>query len=187
MKNQDLFIENEFYHVYNRAVGIEKLFFSDENRRYFLLKLGEYLLPFSELHAYCLLDNHFHLLIRVNENVEDKKLTNAFRSWFISYTKALNKQKGRNGGLFTRPFKRKHINKESYYSAVIRYIHHNPRKHGIMYDFTNYQWSSYQAIISTKPTKLSRDFVLNWFENRDEFVKFHDIENEVERTFQLED
>jgi len=177
MKNQDSFIENEFYHVYNRTIGNEWLFYSNENRLFFLTKLGEYLLPFVELHAYCLLDNHFHLLIRVNQGVEDEKLTNAFRSWFISYTKALNKQRNRNGGLFTRPFKRKRIDKEGYYSQVIRYIHHNPVKHKLTADYSTYNWSSYPAILSDKPTKLQRDCVLEWFGGKKAFEEFHVIEN----------
>lgn len=59
----------KFYHIYNRAVGSDVLFKSDDNYLYFLKKYGEYLGKYVETYAYCLLNNHFHLLIRVNDDL----------------------------------------------------------------------------------------------------------------------
>lgn len=176
-KNQDNFEQGQFYHIYNRAVGSEKLFLSDGNRLYFLQKLSQHLLPVLELHAYCLLDNHFHLLVRTRTGVQSAQVSNAFRSYFIGYTKALNKQLNRNGGLFTRPFKRKQIDSEAYYSQLIRYIHHNPIKHQVWPNYKTYKWSSYPSLVSDKPTSLSRDYILEWFGGLDEFKRFHDLDN----------
>lgn len=54
-----------YYHLFNRAVGNEKLFQTDENYRYFLTKMKQHILPVADLFAYSLLPNHFHLLIRI--------------------------------------------------------------------------------------------------------------------------
>lgn len=186
-KNQDNFEQGQFYHVYNRAVGSEKLFLSDENRLYFLQKLSRHLLPVLEFHAYCLLENHFHLLIRVKRDFHNAEVSNAFRSFFIGYTKAINKQLNRNGGLFTRPFKRKQIDTDTYYSQLIRYIHHNPVKHQAWPNYKTYKWNSYPSLVSDKPTRLSRSYVLEWFGGLNEFRCFHELDNwELPDTVTLE-
>ncbi|MGB0432333.1 MAG: transposase, partial [Bacteroidia bacterium] len=92
---------------------------------------------------------------------------------FTAYSKAINAQEKRMGSLFMRPFKRRIIDSESYYSEVMRYIHHNPVKHGLMNDFANYPWSSYNALISMNSSFLNREYVFNWFGNVDNFVDFH--------------
>ena len=58
-------IPGEFYHLFNHAVGSEKLFRSEENNGYFLSKMKQHILPVADLFAYSLLPNHFHLLVRV--------------------------------------------------------------------------------------------------------------------------
>jgi len=64
------------YHVYNRGVNGDKLFHYAENYRYFLQKLAEYIGEYVDMYAYCLLGNHFHLLLKV-KNTEI--ITTAFR------------------------------------------------------------------------------------------------------------
>lgn len=60
-------IAGEFYHVYNRGNNKQPIFFKDENYLFFLKKMREQLLPCSDIVAYCLTPNHFHLLIQANE------------------------------------------------------------------------------------------------------------------------
>ncbi|MBL7066456.1 MAG: hypothetical protein ISS29_01165 [Candidatus Marinimicrobia bacterium] len=62
-----IFIENQFYHVYNRANGEDKLFYTDANYLYFLAKLNSYISTFVEIYAYCLIPNHFHLPVKVKD------------------------------------------------------------------------------------------------------------------------
>ena len=62
-----LFIENQFYHVYNRANGDDQLFYTDANYFYFLEKLYSYVSAFVEIYTYCLIPNHFHLLVKVKD------------------------------------------------------------------------------------------------------------------------
>ncbi len=55
-----------FYHIYNHSNGKDNLFLSEDNYKYFLEKFKEYIAPFSETYAYCLMPNHFHFLIKLN-------------------------------------------------------------------------------------------------------------------------
>ena len=58
------------YHIYNHANGSENLFRTDENYRYFLQKYGEYIYPIAETYAYCLMSNHFHLMVQIRSEEE---------------------------------------------------------------------------------------------------------------------
>jgi hypothetical protein len=56
---------------------------------------------------------------------------------------------------------------------VIAYIHQNPQKHKFVQDFREWKWSSYDALLSDRPTKLQRETVLEWFGGQDEYLKLH--------------
>ena len=114
-----------FYHVYNRGNNGEKIFFNEENYRYFLRKFGIYLTPYIEVYAYCLLPNHFHFLIKTKRKDEmeepfmqiqtGRKLlldytqiaSEIFRRFFLSYAKSIKLQEGRTGSLFEKNFNSK--------------------------------------------------------------------------------
>ena len=66
-------IPNQSYHIFNHANGFENIFTEDENYRFFLDKYKQYITPIAETYAYCLLPNHFHLVVRVRrkEVIED--------------------------------------------------------------------------------------------------------------------
>jgi len=57
--------------------------------------------------------------------------------------------------------------------ALITYIHRNPQKHGLVTDFRDWTWSSFGAILSSKPTKVQRDEVLAWYNGRSQFADAH--------------
>jgi hypothetical protein len=75
--------------------------------------------------------------------------------------------------LFERPFHRKQINDPEYLMQVILYIHHNPVHHGFCEAPEDYPWSSYQTCLSDKKTRLKREQVMEWFDNRDNFSYLH--------------
>ena len=106
-----------------------------------------------------------------------KKLTpieKAFKDFFISYAKGINKALGRTGSLFQSKFKKKEITDNAYFKGIIQYIHANPIKAGLCNAYTDYKYSSYNAIINSGETKLKRQDVLEWFGNREEFIKVHE-------------
>lgn len=182
------FEEGSFYHVYNHAVGTEKLFYTQENYRYFLQKLDEHLGDYIDVYAYCLLGNHFHLLIYVKPIVQlsltiqtevarfdtlNDCIVQKFSSFFKGYAQAINHQQGRMGALFCKKFRRIAVTNEMYFTRLIYYIHTNPVKHQITTDFTTYFWSSYGRILNDKPSKLKKQAVLDWFYGKDKFITAH--------------
>lgn len=209
-----IFEEERFYHVYSRSNNGESIFSNDENYRYFLQQFDKYLSNFLTVYAYCLLNNHVHFLVKIKEinkneifaervntlvkeferekkvdkNVVNEAVSGQFRNFFISYAMSFNKQEGRTGNLFHRPFKRILIDNDSYFSTSIAYIHCNPNKHKIG-DFESYKWSSYQRILHPAQTKLAKKEVIDWFGDVESYKKFHkDYSDDLlDRDFWLEE
>ncbi|MFQ5421043.1 MAG: transposase, partial [Anaerolineae bacterium] len=96
-----------------------------------------------------------------------------FSNWFNAYTRAFNPRYKRTGALFERPFGRKPVTSARYFYNLITYIHQNPQKHGLINDFREWPYSSHDAMLSTKPTRLGRTAVLDWFGGVDGFVEAH--------------
>ncbi|HAS47640.1 MAG TPA: hypothetical protein DCS93_44595 [Microscillaceae bacterium] len=189
MQNYLLPLETgKVYHIYNRGINGSNIFFEERNYGYFLEKYAQYVGDWVDTFAYCLLKNHFHLLIRVKDlpdtdqesthlkglHSSNNFLSKHFSDLFNAYTKAINKARQRTGGLFETPFKRILVKDEAYFSRLIGYIHHNPQKHGFVNDYRDYTHSSYHSHLSLRNTKLSRDEVLGWFGNRAAYADFHD-------------
>ncbi|MDP4685567.1 MAG: hypothetical protein NWS53_01665 [Salibacteraceae bacterium] len=182
-------LPDQYYHIYNRANGNEKLFLHDENYAFFLRQYKIYISSFSKTTAYCLMPNHFHFLIQINDEELLKStfpkfgtlekyeqanlLSKRFSNLFSSYTQAFNKQQGRKGSLFIKNFKKKHIDDSSYFTRLIQYIHLNPVDAGIVSLAENWKYSSYAAIIGSKKTQVERTQVLEWFDGLDNFKDIH--------------
>ncbi|MTE26434.1 transposase [Winogradskyella ouciana] len=162
-------IKDSYYHIYNCGNNKEDIFIEERNYAYFLSLLKKHILPVAELLSYCLLKNHFHLLVKTKSNVEDKFISQAFSNCFNAYTKAINKAYGRTGSLFQDRFSRIKITDEEYLKSLIIYINNNAVHHGFTQDVSSYKYSSYQALVSDKPTLLSRTFIINLFENTENF------------------
>lgn len=162
---------DRFYHIYNRGINGANIFFNDKNKSFFLKRLDEHLKNYISVYAYCLMDNHFHIIIKVNDNAEI--VTQSFSNLFNSYAKAFNKQENRTGSLFEKHFKRIKLSDEIYLKNLIIYIHINPNHH-LNLDYTKYRFSSYQSIISEKETRLQRTEVLALFGGIENFIFSHD-------------
>ena len=162
MKNSDLYIGGEYYHIYNRAVGSERLFYSPENYMFFLRKSRQYLSESFDFLCYCLMPNHFHFLVRAKDTDNHN---HQLRRFFISYSMALNKFRNRMGSLFMKPYKKKHVESDEYLTRLIFYIHLNPVHHGFTQSFESYKWSSYRSIVGKEKNTLDLeiDHVINWF------------------------
>jgi len=176
----------ETYHVYNKAVGNEQLFKTDDDYQYFLEKLSRFILKIADIYVYCLIPNHFHLLIKIKEPNEiaalakidednySNYLSRTFSNFFNSYSKSYNKKHNRHGRLFTQPFKRIIVENEDYFVVLINYIHRNPLHHGLVKQFSEWKYSSYQTYLSDKTTKIDRDKVLNYFNSAADFIEYHE-------------
>ncbi len=174
----------KFYHVWNRGNNRENLFYTPANYEYFLRMYADYLEPVAETYSFCLLPNHFHLLIRTRSTIvvspmgeTTKKISNpvsqAFQRFFTAYSQAINIQQHRTGSLFQKPFKRLEITSTQQLANLVQYIHTNPQKHGIIDDFRQCPWSSYDRIIRNRPSKLKKEEVLQWFGNPENYLNYH--------------
>jgi len=165
-----------YYHIYNRGINGTNIFENDGNKVYFLKQLSKYLSEKVSIFAYCLMNNHFHLVIRLN--CEEKETTQAFSNLFNSYAKAFNKQTNRTGSLFEKHFKRIKLRDEHYLKQLIVYVHMNP-KHHFNLDFRNFKFSSFQTYLSDKQTRIERIDVLNLFGDLENFIFCHNRKNEI--------
>lgn len=177
-------IEGRYYHIFNRGNNRDALFYDVENYQYFIDKFRHYLDDFVEVYAYCLMKTHFHFLIKIknhppannSENAKPKLLTpveKAFRDFFISYAKSINKKYHRTGSLFQYKFKRKEIDNDFYLKNIIRYIHLNPVVAGLCNRPEEYEHSSYNKILSMDASWIKVDEIIELFGNLGQFKQFN--------------
>lgn len=182
-----------FYHIFNRGINSCDVFLNDDNKLFFLKKAKEYLLPVAEVYVYCLMTNHFHFIIRIKDGFSEESLpklnktglhsekslpSKQIAKLMSSYTQAFNKYHNRHGSLFERPFKRKKIDSEEYLMKSIIYVHRNVLE--LNENMEDYHYSSYKSIIANKETTLCKNEVLNIFENINNFIFLHKIDNDYE-------
>jgi len=167
------FEPGEFYHIYNSAVGNEALFSSTDNYLFFLDRYHFYTRNILSVYTFCLLSNHFHFLIKVHDSVDDEEVSEQLRKFFISYAKAYNREQKRRGTLFNKHLKRVAVESDEQLLWTLYYIHRNPVHHFITTDYQGYPWSSFQIMLSEKPTKLQRSKVLDLFSGKENFIMFH--------------
>jgi REP element-mobilizing transposase RayT len=175
--------QDRYYHIYNRGNNNDTLFYEDENYDYFIKKYRFYLDKYVDTLCYCLMKTHFHFLIKVKDiepNISDinpksnlTPLEKAFKDFFISYAKSINKKYHRTGSLFQYKFKRKEITDNFYLKNIIRYIHYNPVVSGYCLDPEYYAYSSYQFHLRNDNTWLASDLVIDIFGDINEFKNFH--------------
>jgi putative transposase len=174
-----------YYHIYNRGINREIIFPEDQYYRKFLDMFEKYIPQVADTLAYCLLPTHFHFLVFIKEYPVGVS-SNQFSNIFNAYAQWFNRKKHRNGGLFQSPFKRKRINNQQYLKQVIYYIHRNPMHHNYIEDPTYYAYSSYNSTISDEPTLIQREFILELFESKGNFIEYHQQQFDVERSLLLE-
>lgn len=149
-----------WYHVMNRGASYRPIFDHDTHRLFFLDLLSQISTMFRvEIHGYCLMNNHYHLLIHTPHG----DLQRAMRHLNGVYTQRYNRLKNTDGPLFRGRYKAILIEPDAYLLNVSRYIHLNPVAAGLTSSAEAYQWSSYRAYIRTDPTPqwLQVNFVLN--------------------------
>ena len=169
--------------MYNHANGSDVLFREPVNYRFFLEKYRKYLYDVVDTYAYCLMGNHFHLMIRVKDlktskvfenlgGLKDdlevgekvsKVISQRVSNLFNSYTKAFNKKYRRMGSLFAPNVRRKIIDNDKYFSDFLVYIHQNPVMHGFVDNISDWKYSSYYEITNKSTANVDIESVMNWF------------------------
>ena len=149
----------------NRGAGRRAIFGSDHHRVLFLELLGDIAEMFKvEIHGYCLMDNHYHLLIKT----PDGNLSRAMRHLNGIYTQRHNRSAQVDGPLFRGRYKAILIDADAYLLNVSRYIHSSPVEAGMVKKAERYVWSSYRAFIGqdTSPRWLTRADTLSMIGQR---------------------
>jgi putative transposase len=209
-----IYVEDGYYHIYNRGVEKRVIFKDEQDYKVFLNYLKEYLSKPSEksemlkicftlqgqtfkgiervpknyfekieLVAYCLMPNHFHLLIRQNDTDSIKEF---MRSLTTRYSMYFNKKYNRNGSLFQGRYRGILITDEPYLLHLSRYIHLNPVE--FTDDLTS-AYSSYADYLGLRHTRwIKPDIILDQFNNKVgiEFKKINNYKDFVEK-YQQED
>jgi REP element-mobilizing transposase RayT len=157
--------DGALYHVTSRGNERKAIFKDDFDRRLFLDSLAQVNLRFHWLcHAYCLMDNHYHLVVET----PDANLSKGMRQLNGVYTQAFNRRHRRVGHLFQGRFKGILVQKESHFLEVCRYVVLNPVGAGMVRHPREWVWSSYRATAGqgAMPGCLTVDEVLGQFGRR---------------------
>jgi REP element-mobilizing transposase RayT len=134
------------YHVTSRGDRQEAIFEDDQDRKAFLNVLGEVILRFRwRCHAYCLMGNHYHLMIETPEG----NLTKGMRQLNGVFTQWSNRRHKRTGHVFQGRYKAILVDRDSYFLELARYIVLNPVRAAMVKHPKQWQWSSYGATSGT--------------------------------------
>jgi len=167
------------YHVILKGLDGRNIFLDDSDRSVFIEKLNKARETGGfELFAYCLMDNHVHLLIK-----EGEELGTSIKRMTVGYVQLHNNKYGRTGHLFQNRFSSEAVEDEQYLMRVIRYIHRNPLKAGMIARLEEYPWSSYDKIIQGyqgNSTVLDSEIIKDYFPTVADFVRFLEEENQDE-------
>ncbi len=181
--------ESNIYHVMARGNERKSLFIDDEDRQRFVDTMRRLIEKTAndkkekkfKIYAYCLMDNHVHLLI----NQEEDTVSRIMKRIGTSYAYYFNKKYARIGHLFQDRFRSEPVEDDGYLLAAVRYIHNNPVKAGLTADACQYKWSSYSEYIDEDKTKrfVDTETVLGIFSDnrlkaKELFEKFSQEKNE---------
>ena len=194
---------NSSYHIFNHANGFENIFTEDENYRFFIEKYQQYILPIAETYAYCLLPNHFHLVVRirrrevleevfrnfkstnfskvqnfgkveVTDNMIEYYISKQFANLFSCYTQSFNKVNKRRGSLFLKNFRREPIENKAYFLNAVIYTHRNPVHHAFCDRYTDWSYTSFCEIKERNSQIIEVDKLLRMFGGRESFIDLHE-------------
>lgn len=190
-RQQRLRSNSGYYHIMLRGNERKNIFYNDEDKQRFMEILFE---KKQEdrfyIHAFCLMDNHIHLML--SEGSED--IAKVMKRITVSYVYYFNKKYKRVGHLFQDRFKSEVVEQDSYVLSLARYIHQNPVKACMVEKADAYKWSSYNSYLNKNNyyrKMLDADIILGLFaEDREEavreFIKFMNEESQ-ERFIDLQD
>ena len=185
------FVENEFYHIYNRGVD-KRSIFSDKNdlERFFQSmqefnviepigsiyensfnkeKIGQKTHPLVKFIAYCLNPNHFHFILT---QVEDRGIEKFMHKLGTGYTKYFNEKNSRSGALFQGRFKANHINSNEYLLHASVYVNLNYKVHRLQKSKNIYRSSWDEYLNSDLGGICSKEMILGQFKSEKRYVDF---------------
>lgn len=158
------------YHVMNRGLERKQTFGDAAEYKRFLLLLQDAAQRWRiEVYAYCMMANHYHVALQTPHG----NLSRVMRHLDGVYTQWFNARRGRDGPLFRGRYKSILIDADRYLIRVVRYIHRNPVRAGVVSEASSYPWSSHRAYIAPEaPVWLCKGRILPPFEDVSAFERF---------------
>ncbi|HET6421230.1 MAG TPA: transposase, partial [Geobacteraceae bacterium] len=163
-RKQRLHIPGGFYHAILRGNAGDPVFFDDEDRYRFYILLQEGVERYGHrIHAFCLMTNHIHLVVQV----ADVPLSKIMQNVSFRYTRWINWRQKRTGHLFQGRHKAFLIDRDEYLQQLVRYVHLNPVRVGLVREPEEYRWSSHRAYLGNELLPwLTADFTLDQFSGK---------------------
>ena len=182
-KHLRAFSNSKVYHIIIKGIDDNDIFYDTQDKKIFLERLMSTKKEYDfKVYAYCLMSNHVHLVIEV----EDEVLSTAVQSLTIRYVSYFNKKYDRRGPFVQNRFKSKNVEDQRYFIEVCRYVHRNPEKAGIEKTF-NYKWSSYHEYIG-KEKIIDKKVLLYYFNNDlNEFIKYTNKSDDIRELLEMGD
>lgn len=158
------------YHVMNRGLERRPVFIAESDHQRFLALLDDLAIRWQvRIFAYCCMTNHYHLAIQTPRG----NISRVMRHLDGLYTQGFNRAVGRDGPLFRGRYKAILVEAEAYLTQIVRYIHLNPVKSGVVTRPEMYPWSSHVLYRAPKaPGWLARDEILARFDSPNAFERF---------------
>lgn len=161
---------NCFYHIYNRGVNKETIFFTERNYHFFLYKLSLFFRDKAIVLAYCLMPNHYHLLVQIKTA---DFLQKSLQPFLVSYTLSVNHDQDRIGPLFQGRYQANCIGDDAYLLDCVKYIHLNPVKALMVKTPQEWPYSSYRDYVSRNTKSfVNTSLVMELFDTVNEFREF---------------
>ncbi len=164
------------YHAMQRGVGKQIIFEDECDYRFYIKKLSEYVsLANIELIAYCLMDNHVHLLVKSGSKEDISNLMHRLGSSYANY---YNQKYVHFGHVFQGRFACEIVDSEQYLLSCVRYIHNNPVNAGLAAR-ESYKWSSYNDYVLDRGV-TNREIIMSIIGSVDQFKEFSRIKDDTE-------
>lgn len=160
------------YHITSRGNAGDAIFTDDDDRLLFLENLGKIVKRYKwRCHAYCLMDNHYHLLIET----PTANLSKGMRQLNGIYTQAFNRRHARGGHVFQGRYKAIIVDRKTYLLELARYVVLNPIRLDVVRNLRDYRWSSYRATagLAKKPDWLYTKWILSQFASDENEAQKH--------------
>lgn len=172
MNKERNYYKNTYHHLYNRGANKALVFLENENYLFFLRKMKYYSNKFQiKVLSYCLMPNHFHIFLK---QMTDNYPVSIFISNLLnSYVKSINKKYNRSGTLFEGKTKNKHIEDETYFKWIIKYILENPVKAKLTANISDWDFSNAKDLLEIISGKLTDvEYVKTFFQLKEIMHKF---------------